>query len=126
MPTSHRPETHRMRPEILQIAVLIAAGAVIVLVPVLLLWLGQRIRADARESTDRALAALQAEHQHELGLFTQKRHEVYARLYARYRRAAREVVAALDGAGPDFQKFSRDDLFRYLKSHNIRDRDAAD
>ena len=84
-----------MRPEILQIAVLIAAGAVIVLVPVLLLWLGQRIRADARESTDRALAALQAEHQHELGLFTQKRHEVYARLYARYRRAA-DAIAALD------------------------------
>ena len=39
---------------------------------------------------ERALAELAAEHRRlteELGMFSQKRHEVYARLYARYREA---------------------------------------
>jgi len=137
-----------MRPETLQIALLVASGAVIVLVPLLLLLVAARIRTTAKESTDSALAdlarqqqqtlaALQAEHaqmRREFGFLTQKRHEVYARLYARYCRAVRAFGAALDGTGggggggggPDFKKFSRDDLFRYLKSRNIRDRDAAD
>ena len=129
-----------MRPETFQIAVLVAAGVAIILVPLLLLWLAERVRNVARESTDRALgeyarqheqalAALQAEHQRiaqEFGLFTQKRHEVYARLYARYRRAANEFGAPLGGHEPEFKKFSRDDLFRYLRGRKIREIDAAD
>jgi hypothetical protein len=162
-----------MSPEILQIATLIAAGAVIVLVPLLILLLASRIRTAAHESTnsaltqssrqhqqalaeftrqydrslaeltrqheraiteyaqhhDRALAELAAQHRRiaqEFGMFSQKRHEVYARLYARYRHATHDLAAVLNGQEPDFQKFSRDDLMRYLKRRNIRERDASD
>jgi hypothetical protein len=162
-----------MSPETLQIATLIAAGAVIVLVPLLILLLASRIRTAAHESTnaaltqaskqhqqalaeftrqydrslgeltrqheraiseyahhhERALTELAAQHRRiaqEFGMFSQKRHEVYARLYARYRRATHDLSAVLNGQEPDFQKFSRDDLLRYLRNRNIRERDAAD
>jgi hypothetical protein len=162
-----------MSPEALQLAVLIATGAVAVLVPMLILLLAARIRTAAQESTtaalsralrqheqslgeftrqydrslgefarqheraiaeyerqhERARAELAAEHRrltNEMGLFSHKRHEVYARLYARYRRAIQNVSAALTGPEPEFQKFSRDDLLRYLKRRDIRERDAAD
>src|SRR5881394_2128131 len=151
-----------MSPDTLQIAVLIAAGAVIVLVPLLILLLASRIRNAAHESTQvalgeatqqheralaelarvheraigeharqhqAALADLAAEHQRiaqEFGVFSQKRHEVYARLYARYRRAIHDFAATLSGQEPEFQKFARDDLLRYLQRHRIRERDAAD
>ena len=59
-------------------------------------------------------------------MFSQKRHEVYARLYARYRRATHDFAATLTGHEPEFQKFSRDDLLRYFKRCKIRERDAAD
>jgi hypothetical protein len=162
-----------MSPVVLDIAVLIAAGAVLVLVPLLILLLASRIRNAAHESTqhalaqttrqhdealgeftrqydralaesirqhdravgeyarqhERALAELAAEHRRiaqEFGMFSQKRHEVYARLYARYRRATRGLSALLTEQEPQFQKFSRDDLLRYLRSRNVRERDAAD
>lgn len=162
-----------MSPETLQVAVLIAAGAVIAIVPLLIFLLASRIRNAAHESThaalaasarkhdetlaeftrqydrsigeftrehqrsmgeatrqhERALAELAAEHKRiaqEFGMFSQKRHEVYARLYARYRRATRDLTGALTGNEPEFQKFTRDDLLRYLKRRNIRERDAAD
>jgi hypothetical protein len=162
-----------MSPETLQIAVLIATGAVVVLVPLLILLLASRIRNAAHESThaalahsrkqhehslseftrqydrslaeltaqheralgsyarqhERALAELSAEHKRiaqEFGMFSQKRHEVYARLYARYRRATHDFTDALTGSEPEFQKFSRDDLLGYLKRRNIRERDATD
>jgi len=162
-----------MSPEALQLAVLIATGAVAVLVPMLILLLASRIRNAAQESTtaalsramrqheqalaeftrqydrslgeltrqheraiatyerqhERARAELAAEHRRltdEMGLFSHKRHEVYARLYARYRRAIQTVSAALTGPEPEFQKFSRDDLLGYLKRRDIRERDAAD
>jgi hypothetical protein len=78
---------------------------------------------------ERALAELAAEHRRlteELGMFSQKRHEVYARLYARYRRAIHQVSSGLTDTQPEFHKFSRDDLLRYLKGRRIRERDAAD
>jgi len=162
-----------MSPETLQIAVLIAAGAVIAIVPLLILLLASRIRNAAHESThaalaqatrqhdkslaeftrqydrslaestrmydrsiadftrqhERALAELAAEHKRiaqQFGMYSQKRHEVYARLYARYRRATHDLSAALTGNVPEFQKFSRDDLLGYLKRRNIREREAAD
>ena len=162
-----------MSPETLQITVLIAAGAVIGIVPLLILLLASRIRNAANESThaalaaaarqheqalgeftrqydrsvaeftrehqrsmgeatrqhERALAELAAEHKRiaqEFSMFSQKRHEVYARLYARYRRATRDLIGALSGNEPEFQKFSRDELLRYLKRRDIRERDAAD
>jgi hypothetical protein len=162
-----------MSPEALQIAVLIATGAVVVLVPLLILLLASRIRNAAHESThaalthsrkqheqslgeftrqydrsladltaqheralgsyarqhERALAELSAEHKRiaqEFGMFSQKRHEVYARLYARYRRATHDLTDALTGKEPEFQKFSRDDLLGYLKRRSIRERDATD
>ena len=59
-------------------------------------------------------------------MFSQKRHEVYARLYARYRRATSSFAEALTGHEPEFRKFARDDLLRYLKQKDIRERDATD
>ena len=162
-----------MSPETLQIAVLIATGAVAVLVPLLIFLLASQIRNAANETTtaalaramrqhehalgefarqyerslaesahhheraimeyarqhERALAELAAEHRRltdEMGLFSRKRHEVYARLYARYRRAIHELSLVLTGPEPEFQKFSRDDLLRYLKRRDIPERDAAD
>ena len=162
-----------MSPESLQIAVLIATGAVFVGVPLIILLLLSRIRNAAHESTqsaltaatrqheqelaeftrqydrslseltrqqeraisaltrqhERALAELTAEHQRiaqEFGMFSQKRHQVYARLYARYRRATHDLASVLTGQEPEFQKFSRDDLLGYLKRRNIRERDASD
>jgi uncharacterized protein YlxW (UPF0749 family) len=162
-----------MSTEALQVAVLIATGAVAVLVPLLIFLLASQIRNAAQESTtaalsrarrqheetlaeftreydrslaestrqhdravseyarqhERALTELAAEHRRltsELGFFSQKRHEVYARLYARYRHAIQHLAAALTGHEPEFQKFSRDDLLRYLKRRDIREREAAD
>ena len=89
----------------------------------------ERAAAELQRQHERALAELGAEHlriAQEFGMFSQKRHQVYARLYARYRKATRDCTAALAGADPEFAKFSRDDLLRYLHAHNIREKDAAD
>jgi hypothetical protein len=173
-----------MSPEQLQLAVLVATGAVLVAVPLSILMLASRIRGAAHDSMraalgessrqhqqsigelrqqhdrtiaelahqherslteltgrhdrmlgeyarqhQRAIAELGAEHQRiaqEFGMFSRKRHEVYARLYSRYRRATHDLTSALTGHEPEFQKFARDDLLRYLKGRNIRERDAAD
>ena len=162
-----------MSPDTLQIAVLIATGAVAIGVPLLIVLLAARIRNAAHETTqaalaqskrqhdqslseftrqydrslaelarqqdraitmltrqhERSLAELAAEHQRiasEFSVFSQRRHQVYARLYARYRRATHDLAAVLTGQEPEFQKFSRDDLLGYLKRRNIRERDAAD
>ena len=173
-----------MSPDTLQIIVLIAAGAALALVPLLILLLASRIRNAAQDSVrvalveashrhqhalgefrqqydrtldeltqkhdrsideltrqhertlgeyarqhQRALAELGSEHMRiaqEFGMFSRKRHQVYARLYARYRRATHEFTAAIGGQQPDFQKYARDDLLRYLTGRKIRERDAAD
>ena len=169
-----------MSPETLQIAVLIAAGAVLAVVPLLIFLLASRIRNAAYESTNNALKGATRQHeqalaeftrqyeralaettrqhdravatyarlhedysrQHEraltelsnqqkrisqeFGMFSQKRHEVYARLYARYRHATHDLAEAISGHLPEFQKFTRDDLLRYLKRRDIREREAAD
>ena len=91
--------------------------------------LHERALADYARQHERAMAELSAEHlriAQEFGMFSQKRHEVYARLYARYRRATRDFAAALTGPEPEFQKFSRDDLLRYLQTRKVREREAAD
>ena len=173
-----------MSPDILQIIVLIVAGAALVIVPLSVVLLASRIRDAAHESTraalqeasqrhqqelgefrqqydrsrtelseqherslleltrqhertmseyarqhQRALAELGTEHMRiaqEFGMFSRKRHQVYARLYSRYRRATHDFTAALTGHEPEFQKFTRDDLLRYLQGRNIRERDAHD
>ena len=173
-----------MSPDVLQVTVLIVAGAALVVLPLTMLLLASRIRNAAHESThealkismernqqaiaavsqqydrtlaevsqrhqrsldelsrqhertlseyarqhQRALAELGAEHQRiaqEFGMFSHKRHEVYARLYSRYRRATHDFTAALTGQEPEFQKFTRDDLLRYLQGRQIRERDAHD
>lgn len=91
--------------------------------------LNERAMADYGRQHQTALAELAAEHKRiaqEFGMFSQKRHEVYARLYARYRAAIRDFAALLTGKEPDFQKFTRDDLLRYVQRRQIRARDAAD
>src|SRR5688572_22617768 len=108
-----------MSPETLQVASLVAAGAVVVAVPLIIFLLASRIRNAAHESVqaaltqatkqhekaiaelmrhydmwlrevtrqhDRSVAELTREHNRiaqEFGMFSQKRHEVYAELYAR-------------------------------------------
>jgi len=112
----------------------------IVLLPVMLLWLGGRIRTSVREGVDKALADYTRQQQSftaatagserralEPDAFTQKRQDVYAQLYARYRRASDDFSAMIDRTTePDFKAFSRDDLMRYLRHHKARERDAAD
>lgn len=173
-----------MSPETLQVVVLIAAGAALALVPVLIILLASRIKSAAHETArmvlleatkqhqhalgdfrqqydgsldelthkhdraideltrqhertlgeyarqhQRALAELGSEHMRiaqEFGMFSRKRHQVYARLYARYRRATHEFMSAIGGEQPEFQKYARDDLLRYLSGRRIRERDAAD
>lgn len=162
-----------MSPDALQVTVLTATAAMLVIVPLLVLLLASRVRNAAHETTEAALAQASRQHeeviaelarqhgqsiselarqhersigeyarQHEramaelagehrriaqeLGRFSQKRHEVYARLYARYRRATSDLTAALHGAEPDFRNFARDDLLRYLQRRDIRERDATD
>jgi len=129
-----------MNAEVLQTALLVANGVVIVLLPVLLLWLGGRIKTNVRESTRKALADYSARQQQflassagssrrepESGLFKEKQQDVYGRLYARYRRASNDFGTMIDRTlEPDFKTFSRDDLLRYLRLHKARERDAAD
>ena len=151
-----------MSPEMLQVASLVAAGVVVVAVPLIIFLLASRIRTAAHESVqaaltqatkqhdqaiaeitrhygmwlsevtrqhDRTVAELSREHNRivqEFGLFSQKRHEVYAELYARYRVATHDLAAALTGRVPDFQKFSRNDVLTYLKQRTIPEREAAD
>jgi len=162
-----------MSPESLQVTVLTATAAVLVIVPLLIVLLASRVRNAAHETTrtalaqsrqqheqalgeftrqydrslgeftrqhersigeyarqhERVMAELAAEHKRiaqELGMFSQKRHEVYARLYARYRRATHDLTAALHGHEPDFRKFSRDDLLRFVQRRDIREREAND
>ena len=173
-----------MSPDVLQIIVLVVAGAALVIVPLSVVLLTGRIRTAAQESTQaalrdasqrhqqelnefrqqydrsltelsdlherslmeltrqhertmseyarqhqRALAELGSEHMRiaqEFGMFSRKRHQVYAQLYARYRRATHDFTVALTGQEPEFQKFTRDDLLRYLQGRNIREREAHD
>ncbi len=130
-----------MNPEMLQTALLIANGVVIVLLPLMVLWLGGRIKTSVRESTKNALADYSTRQQQSLtasiaasqrraqepDLLTQKQQDVYAQLYARYRRASNDFGAMIDRTTePDFKAFSRDDLLRYLRHRKARERDAAD
>ncbi|MGH7677686.1 MAG: hypothetical protein ACRENU_04410 [Gemmatimonadaceae bacterium] len=88
------------------------------------MWLSEVTRQH-----DRSVAELAREHNRltqEFGVFSQKRHEVYAELYARYRGATHDLAATLTGHVPEFAKFSRDDLLRYLQQRAIREREAAD
>ena len=59
------------------------------------------------------------------GPFLERQQEVYAGLYARYRRAAESAMPRPDRA-PDFTSFSRDELLRYLARRKVRERDAKD
>jgi hypothetical protein len=72
---------------------------------------------------DRLLAAVSAGNQrslHEFSLYTQKQHEVYSALYRRVRTAA-DFFAGLVGftIGPDFSRFTVDDVRRYLERNQV-------
>lgn len=96
-------------------------------------WLSARMRATAREiqrafATTRRLpvaAPAVPAVPRQLGPFWEKQQEVYAGLYARYRRACDRTMSRPDRT-PDFSRFSRDELLRYLSRRKVRERDATD
>lgn len=96
-------------------------------------WLSARMRATAREiqrafATSRRLpvaAPAVPAAPRQQGPFWEKQQEVYAGLYARYRRACDRTISRPDRT-PDFSRFSRDELLRYLSRRNVRERDATD
>ncbi len=125
----------------LAVLVAIETAALFVGAPLLLLYARERVRNLAREATDRALAdyrlqqeqvlaAVNAAHQRrltEFGLYARKRHQVYAALYRRCREAS-DRFASLIGLtmGPDFTRFTLDDVREYLQHNHLKEADAAD
>ena len=113
---------------------LLLAGTGLLLLAMLAIasWLSARMRATAREiqhalaTTRRApLASPVVTAPRQAGPFWEKQQEVYAGLYARYRRACDSTMPRA-GRTPDFSGFSRDELLRYLSRRKVRERDATD
>jgi hypothetical protein len=107
--------------------------------PLLWLLLKERVKNVAREASDKALsdyrhqhdqtlAGLTAEHQRrlqEFGLYTQKQHRVYAKLYGWVRRAV-DGYASLVGVhiGPDFERFGLEDVRKYVEANQVGTEEA--
>jgi len=108
--------------------------------PLLWLFLQERVKNLAREESERsladyrhqhdlALAALNAERQRTLyqySLFTAKQHRVYASLFASYRKAV-DLYAGLVGVyiGPDFTTFTLEDAKKWLQINDVAPGQAA-
>lgn len=112
------------------------AGLGVLLLAMILLasWLSRRLRALGHDIQNalagvRQAAAIpvpaQAAGVRQTGPFWEKQQEVYASLYSRFRRAADSGIPRA-GHTPDFGRFSRDELLRYLSRRKVRERDAAD
>jgi hypothetical protein len=118
----------------------LAAGVIVVGVPLVGLYIRESIKGVVREQTDRALAdqrhehdrvlaALNAEHQrrtHESGLYAQEQHRVYATLYRRVREAS-DVFSQLIGltSGPDFEKYDAKMAQAYLERAEVAESDRG-
>jgi hypothetical protein len=112
------------------------AGLGVLLLAMILLssWLSRRLRAMGRDVQKALASARQAAaipvptpgaSVRQAGPFWEKQQEVYASLYSRFRRAADSGIPRA-GRTPDFGRFSRDELLRYLSRRKVRERDAAD
>ena len=109
-------------------------GALLLAMIVLASWLSRRMRAMARDIQKAITGARQASavpvptaatNLRQSGPFWEKQQEVYASLYSRFRRAADSGIPR-PGRTPDFNRFSRDELLRYLSRRKVRERDATD
>lgn len=118
----------------LEVLVTVQSVALLVGVPLLSLWLQERVKNLAREASDKVLqdyrhehekelAALEAQHQRQLtdfSLFTQKRHEVYGALYRRVRMAADLYGSMLwISSMPDFARYSLEDAIAYCDFNKV-------
>src|SRR5215208_3557376 len=101
-----------MSAETLQIAVLIATGAVVVLVPLLILLLASRIRNAAHESTHAALTHSGKQHEQALGEFTRQYDRSLADLTSQSERAmaayARQHERALAELGAEHKRIAQE------------------
>ena len=123
--------------DIIQNAVIVVG---VVGLPMLLLYLRERVRQLAREETEKALqgqrhqheqalAAINADHQRrlqEFGLYSRKQHRVYATLYAQVREAAdRHAMIVGISFIPDFASFGAVDVERYASTNEIPSADIG-
>jgi len=117
-----------------EIQLLAALGALLLAMIVTASWLSRRMRVMARDIQKAVAGSRQhsaipipapGANMRQSGPFWEKQQEVYARLYSRYRRAADSAIPG-PGHTPDFTRFSRDELLRYLARRKVRERDATD
>jgi hypothetical protein len=111
-----------------------ALGLVLLAVIGIAFWLSAKLRAATREihkaiaSSRHAVpvpANVLTPPPRQSGPFWEKQQDVYAGLYTRYRRACDRALPR-QGLTPDFSRFSRDELLRYLARRKVRERDATD
>lgn len=119
---------------ILHTLVVVETVALLVGGPLLVMFLKERIKNIARESTEKALADYKHEHDQALvsinadyqrqlqrfSLYTRRRHAVYGELYRKVRIAS-DAYAAMIGFswGPDFSKYVREDAEEYFARHKV-------
>lgn len=111
--------------------------ALVVGVPLLFLYLKERVKNLAREESDKvladyrhqheeALAATNAEHGRrleEFGLYARKRHAVYPKLYAKYRQAS-DTYSSIAGFRhtPAFAQYEMEDAKEFMAKHDVPSR----
>jgi hypothetical protein len=83
----------------------------------------EKVLQDYKHDRDKVLEAVRAAEQRrgtEFGLFARERHRAYAKVYRRYRLAADSYSKILSiYEVPDYAKWQRSDLARYLKGQNV-------
>ena len=118
----------------LQVLLIAETTVLLVGLPLLWLFLKERVKNLAREESERtladyrhqhelALAALAAERQrslYEYSLFAARQHKVYASLFARYRKAS-DSYSSLIGIyiGPDFARYVLADAKKWMEINDV-------
>jgi hypothetical protein len=124
---------------LLEILVAIETVSLVVGLPLLALYLRERVRNLAREQTEkaladyrhqheRALAAINASHEravHEFSLYAKKQHAVYGALYRRIRIAA-DAYSSFYGffSSPDFSLYRTEEIQEYCQQNRLREKDV--
>lgn len=118
----------------LRVLVIVQTVAWVVGLPLLWLYVRERLKNLARESSERALADYRHQHDQalasanaqyerqlqEFSLFTRKRHQVYAELYRRVRIAS-DGYASMIGLsiGANFSRYTLADARDYIARHEV-------
>jgi hypothetical protein len=118
----------------------IDTACLVLAVPLLRLYLRERVTNLARQETEMALATYRHEYDRALtdvnarnqrlvqdyGVFAQKQHDIYARLFKRVRVACDSFSLLMDfHEGPSFRKFDSADIEAFRTQHGLRTRDLA-